>query len=80
MLVERKTWKSPYLPLGQLNHIMEISKKTNADVILAIRKRHRRIRWFKGTEHGIEEIKIEGNNMRRGLGRENSVAIRKDRD
>lgn len=55
LLVECKTGQSPYLPPKQLNHIMEISKKIEATPILAVRKKHQRIRWFMAEEEGLEE-------------------------
>jgi Holliday junction resolvase len=48
-----------YLNPKQLNHILEISKNAGATPVLAVRRRHRSIRWFKMTEQGAEETGLK---------------------
>ena len=60
LLVECKAGLKPYLSPKQLSRILEISKDVDANPILAARKRHRAIRWFKITEGSVEEIELKG--------------------
>ena len=55
LLVECKTGLNPFLSPKQSNHILEISKNSNATPILAVRKKHREIRWFEVTEQNIRD-------------------------
>jgi len=54
LLVECKTGRNPCLPPEQLNHILEIAKKAGGTLILVIRKRHGKIKWFKVTDQGMK--------------------------
>jgi len=55
ILLECKTGKNPSLPPKQLKHILEISERVGGSVVLAVRKKYRKIRWFKTTKLGIKE-------------------------
>jgi len=57
LLVECKTSLNPFLSPNQLNHILEISKKVKATPILAVRKKHREIKWFK-IDKNVNEMKL----------------------
>ena len=59
LLVECKAGLNPYLSPNQLNHIIEISKIAVATPVLAVRKRYREVRWFRITEHRIEETELK---------------------
>lgn len=54
LLVECKTGLNPYLSTKQSNHILEISKRVNGTLVLAVRRRHREVKWFRATETGVE--------------------------
>ena len=58
-LVECKTGLNPYLSPTQLSHILELAKRINATVIVAVRKKHRGIRWLGARENGIRETQLE---------------------
>ena len=59
LLVECKAGLNPYLSSKQLNNILEISKNSNATSILAVRKKHREIRWFKINDQNMKEVKLK---------------------
>jgi len=50
----------PHVPLGQLSHILGISERVGGSVVLAVRRRHRGIRWFRAMERGLEELRALG--------------------
>jgi Holliday junction resolvase len=58
LLVECKTGRNPYLSPTQVSSLLELSKKASGYLILAVRRRHRRIRWFKVAENGIVETML----------------------
>jgi len=58
LLVECKTGLRPQVPPSQLSHSLEISKRVGGTLVLAVRRRHQKIRWFRVTETGISELKM----------------------
>ena len=57
LLVECKAEKHPSLTPKQLKHILEISEKVHGSVVLAVRRKHRGVRWYRATKRGVEEFR-----------------------
>lgn len=53
VLVECKTGLSPHLPEHQAKRILNLAEQIQASFMLTLRKKHRGIKWYRVTEHGI---------------------------
>ena len=56
LILECKVGKHPSLPSKQLKRLLKISREVNGFLMLALRRRHQKIRWFRITEGGLKEL------------------------
>ena len=56
LILECKVGKHPSLPSKQMKGLLKISNEVNGFLMLALRRRHQRIRLFRITEGDMKEL------------------------